>query len=158
MAKILKSKRLKLTTKLKIVKCYIYSIFAYGCEAWTVSKVLEAKIKAFEMWCLRVLGNVRRSDKVTNERVLTKLKTKRQLLSDIQKTKLKYFGHIKRKNNILTTALEGNLEGKRPRGRPRNNWIADIKEWTCQPAYACTSQAADRDLWSVIARQPSKRR
>ena len=33
MAKILKSKRLKLATKLKIVKCYIYSVFTYGCEA-----------------------------------------------------------------------------------------------------------------------------
>ena len=54
--------------------------------------------------------------------------------------------------------LEGKLEGKGPNGRPRNNWMVDIKEWTCQPAYACTSQAADRDLWSVIARQPSKRR
>ena len=72
MAKILKSKRLKLTTKLKIVKCYIYSIFTYGCEAWTLSKVLEAKIEAFETWCLRELGNVMWSDKVTNERVLTK--------------------------------------------------------------------------------------
>ena len=54
-------------------------------------------------------------DKVTNESVLTKLKTKRQLLSDIQKRKLKYFGHIKRKNNFLTTVSEGKLEGKRPK-------------------------------------------
>ena len=158
MAKILKSKRLKLATKLKIVKCYISSIFTYGCEAWTLSKVLETKIEVFEMWCLRELGNVMWKDKVTNESVLTKLKTKRQLLSDIQKRKLKYFGHIKRKNNILTTVLEGKLEGKRPRGGLLSNWMVDIKEWTCQPAYACTSQAADRDLWSVIARQPSKRR
>ena len=51
MAKILKSKRLKLATKLNIVKCYIYSIFTYGCEAWTPSKV-QAKIEAYEMWCL----------------------------------------------------------------------------------------------------------
>ena len=53
---------------------------------------------------------------------------------------------------ILTTVFDGKLEGD------RHNWMADIKEWTSQPAYACTSQAADRDLWSVIARQPSKRR
>ena len=111
------------------------------------------------MWCLRELGNVMWKDNVTNERVLTKLKTKRQLLSDIQKRKFKYFGHIKGKNNILTTVLElGKLESKRPRGRPRNNWMADIKEWTSQRAYACTSQAADHDLISVIARQSSKRR
>ena len=156
MAKILKSKRLKLATKLKIVKCYIYSIFTYGCEAWTLSKVLEAKIEAFKMWCLRELGNVMWKDKVTNESVLTKLKTKRQLLSDIQKRKLKYFGHIKRKNNILTTVLEGKLEGKRPRRPPWNNWMVDIEEWTYLPAYTCTSQAPDCDLWSVNARQPSE--
>ena len=34
---------------------------------------------------IRELGNVMWKDKVTNESVLTKLKTKRQLLSDIQK-------------------------------------------------------------------------
>ena len=106
MAKILKSKSSKLATKLKIVNCYIHSIFTYGCEAWTLSKFLEAKIEAFEMWYLRELGNVMWIDKVTNESVLTKLQTKRQLLSDIQKRKLTYFGHIKRKNNILTTVLE----------------------------------------------------
>ena len=57
MAKILKSKRLKLAAKLKIAKCYIYSIFTYGCEAWTLSKVLEA-----ENWSLRnvVPQNVRK--------------------------------------------------------------------------------------------------
>ena len=53
MAKLLTSKRLKVSTKLKIVKCYIYSIFTYGCEDWTLSNVLEDKIEAFEMWCLR---------------------------------------------------------------------------------------------------------
>ena len=41
---------------------------------------------------------------------------------------------LREKNNILTTVLEGKLEGKRPRGQPRNNWMADIKEWTCQSA------------------------
>lgn len=34
--------------------------------------------------------------------------------------------------------------------------MVDIKEWTYLPAYTCTSQAADRDLWSVNARQPSE--
>ena len=44
MSKILTSKRLKLKTKLKILDCYIFSIFTYGSEAWTLSKVLEDKI------------------------------------------------------------------------------------------------------------------
>ena len=145
-AHLLTSKKLKLSTKLRILKCYVYSIFTYGCESWTLSKVLEAKIEAMEMWCLRRIGNIKWSDRVTNESVIQKLGTKRQLLQNIQKRKTKYFGHIKRKKNMLTTSLEGKLEGKRPRGRPRNMWMTDIKEWTTQCAYACTQKAADRTL------------
>ena len=57
----------------------------------------------------------------------------------------------------IKTALEGKLEGKRPRGRPRTTWMSDIKEWTGQTAYACTQQAAARALGSVMARRRSKR-
>ena len=46
MSKLLSSKRLKLKTKLKILNCYVFSIFTYGSEAWTLSKVLEDKIEA----------------------------------------------------------------------------------------------------------------
>ena len=100
-AYLLTSKKLKITTKLRIVKCYFFSIFTYGCESWTLSKVLEDKIDAMEMWCLRRIGNIKWRDRVTNESVLQKLKTKRQPLYSIQKRKIKYFGHVKRKwNNI----------------------------------------------------------
>ena len=43
MSKILTSKRLKLKTRLKILKCYIYSIFTYGCEAWPCQKSLKTR-------------------------------------------------------------------------------------------------------------------
>ena len=84
-ANLLTTKKLKISTKIRIVKCYVYSIFTYGCESWTLSKVLEDKINAMEMWCMRRLGNVKWSDRVTNESVLEKLHTKRQLLNSIQK-------------------------------------------------------------------------
>ena len=158
MSRILTSKRLVMETRMRIMRCYIYSIFSYGCEAWTQSKVLEDKIDAFEMWCLRKIGQIHWKDHVTNEDVLRRLGTERRLLSDIKKRKLRYYGHIKRRNNILTTAVEGRLEGTRPRGRPRNNWFGDIREWTNRPAYDCTRNASDRHLWNVIARQPPRRR
>ena len=158
MHKVLTSKRLKMSTRLNILKCYVFSIFCYGCEAWTLNKVLENKIEVFEMWCLRMMGKFKWSDLISNEKVLTTLKTKRSLLKDIQKRKLKYYGHIKRKNDILTTVLEGKMEGKRPQGRPRNTWFTDIKEWTGLTGRECNRKAADRNLWGVISRQPSSRR
>ena len=158
MSKTFTSKRLKMKTKIRILKCYIFSIFTYGSEAWSLSKVLEQKIEAVEMWCYRWMGNISWKDKIRNENVLLKLGTKRTLLKDIQKRKLRYYGHIKRKNNILTTAVEGRMRGKRPRGRPRINWFTDVKEWTGLTAAECTRRAANRNLWSVITSQPSQRR
>ena len=85
MSKVFTTKRLKLKTKLNILNSYIYSIFTYGCEAWTLSKVSENKIEVFEMWCLRQIGNIKWKDHVRNEIVLEKLQTSRQLLKSIQK-------------------------------------------------------------------------
>ena len=79
-------------------------------------------------------------------------------LNLLQKRKLRYYGHVKRKNNILTTALEGRMRGKRPRGRPRNNWFSDVKEWTGLSAAESTKRAAFRNLWSVTTSQPPQRR
>ena len=146
------------TPFLNIFLNYIFSIFTYGSEAWTLSKVLENKIEATEMWCLRRLSNILWKDKVSNEEVLRRLGTKRTLLDKIKKRKCRYYGHIKRKNNVLTMAVEGRVQGKRPRGRPRNTWFKDINVWTEQTAYECTKKAADRHLWSVIACQRPKRR
>ena len=146
MSKVLTSKRLKMSTRLNILKCYVFSIYCYGCEAWTLNKTLERKIDVFEMWCLRRMGKFKWSDLISNEDVLKTLKTKRTLLKNVKSRKLKYYGHIKRKNNILTTALEGKMEGKRPQGRPRKTWFSDIKEWTGLKGWECTRMATDRNL------------
>ena len=67
LSKLLSSKRLKLKTKLKILNCFIFSIFTFGSEALTLSKVLEDKTEATEMWCLRKMSNIQWRDRVTNE-------------------------------------------------------------------------------------------
>ncbi|GFR65945.1 endonuclease-reverse transcriptase [Elysia marginata] len=47
-----------LNTKKRILACYIFSVFNYGCEAWTYSKTVQKKIQTFEMWCYRRLLKV----------------------------------------------------------------------------------------------------
>ena len=44
-----------------------------------------SKIEVFEMWCLRQMGNIKWKDHISNETVLKKLKTSRQLLKNIFK-------------------------------------------------------------------------
>ena len=57
----------------------------YGAETWTLTKVLESKIEAFEMWCFRRIGRISWRDKVSNDDVMSKLNTERQLLLEFKK-------------------------------------------------------------------------
>ena len=56
------------------------------------------------------------------------------LLNYIQLTKilnykmLKYFGHLKRSEGLGKIILEGKIEGKRKRERPRRQWERDIRD------------------------------
>ena len=66
----------------------------------------------------------------TNEALLKQLKTEWKLLKTIKQRKLCYFGHIKRQDGFLKMTMEGKLEGRRPRGRPRTSWADNVEQWT----------------------------
>ena len=155
---VLTSRQLSTELKLRVLNCYIMSIFTYGCEAWTLTEVMEAKVDAFEMWCFRRMAKISWKDKVTNNEVLRKLGTERNLLKLVKQRQLRYYGHIKRQNSFLTHAIEGKIAGKRPRGRPRTTWMSNISKWTGKTKHNCTRMAVDRDLWGVIASRPLEKR
>ena len=37
----------------RLLKCYIWSVLTYGSETWTISKIMEKKLEAVEMWFWR---------------------------------------------------------------------------------------------------------
>ena len=62
---LLKSRNIRLLTKVHLVKAMVFPVVMYGCESWTVKKPEHQKIDAFELWCwrrlLRVPSMARRS-------------------------------------------------------------------------------------------------
>ena len=94
----------------------------------------------------------------TNEFVLKKLKTKRQLLATVKQRQLQYFGHIKRHPSIKKDILEGKVEGKRARGRQRTMWTDNIKTSSKLTLAECTKKCQDREGWRVVARRPLSQR
>ena len=49
----LKNKALSNKTKWRLVKALVWSVLTHGCESWTLRKVDEEKIAAFENKCVR---------------------------------------------------------------------------------------------------------
>ena len=158
MKNLLTSKRLSLGLRKKILSCYIYSVFMYGSETWTLTKTLEKKINALEMWCLRRMGRISWKEMKTNNEVCNIMQTKPDLLAKIKTRKLNYFGHIQRHNNVCKMIMEGKVEGKRARGRQRTTWIDNIRDWTSQPMSWSTRKASNREEWRIIARRPLSQR
>ena len=55
---ILRSRGIRLSTKVRLVKAMVFPVVMYGCESWTVKKAEHQRIDAFELWCWRRLFRV----------------------------------------------------------------------------------------------------
>ena len=85
-----------------------------------------------EMWLYQRLLNITWRDKRTHTSILEQLNVKREFYGNIVKRKLMFFGHIIRnKNNrLVPDIIEGKIEGKRGRGRPRICYTDNIILWS----------------------------
>ena len=81
---LLTSKQLKVPLKLRVLNCYLFSLFG----AWTPTDVLEKKIEVFEMRWLGCIGRISFKENKLNEEVLMELNTVRKLLKTLKQRKL----------------------------------------------------------------------
>ena len=120
----------------------------YGCETWTLTKQIEAKIEAYEMWTYRRILRISWKEKKPNKTVLKLMNIKKPvLLTTIKKKQLSYFGHTKRHDSLQKLILEGKVEGSRGRGRKRKTWRGNIAEMISMNINKAGETALDRDKW-----------
>ena len=133
---------------------------SYGCETWTYSKAIYHKINAFEIWCYRRMLIINWTSHTTNIDVLQKIGVKQTTMFK-KIRKLSYAGHIIRNTPghyaTLLTTIEGRLEGKRGRGRPRRTWVDDIREWSSSRYDQIKRAGEHRSLHRTFATHSSGR-
>ena len=80
---------------------------------------------------------------------LNELQTRRELLAQIIKRKMAFFGHACRNNkcNLVKTCLLGMMSGKRRRGRPRMQYNDNIKKLTRASLEENVRRTEDRTAW-----------
>jgi Reverse transcriptase (RNA-dependent DNA polymerase) len=153
MAKEAFNKRRELMTKSMsrkikkiMVKTLVWPVALYGCETWTMRKEEIDRLYAFEMWVWRRMERVSWKDKKTNEDVLQSVGEERSLLETVLKRKKNWIGHVLRGDGLLKCVIEGRMEGKRSRGRPRIGMLDELKEGS----YAnMKRRAEDRAKWRI---------
>ena len=73
MSKVLTSRYIHMTVRIKVLRCYVWSTLLYGCETWIISVAMQKKIDAFETWIYRRMLRISWKDMVTNEEVYRRM-------------------------------------------------------------------------------------
>ena len=99
--KIVKSIDITRKTKIRIVETMIFPIAMYNCEGWTIKKQDRKRMDAFRKWCWRRVLKIWWTRRETKKSVIERIKTKISLEGRIVKQRLRFFGHITRKDRCL---------------------------------------------------------
>ncbi|KAL1458712.1 hypothetical protein WDU94_008838 [Cyamophila willieti] len=122
---------LTLHTKVRLLRCYVFSVLLYGVETWTVNKETTARLEAFELWLYRRILKISWTQKVTNAEVLSRMRKKPEIVNTVKCRKLEYLGHIMRNEErycLLQQILQGKINSRRGPGRRRISWLANLRQ------------------------------
>ena len=140
-----------LSTKIRLLRSLIMSIFLYACETWTLTAETERKIQTMEMGSFRRLLGISYREHITNEEVRSRIRQAigpyKELLTIEKQHKLQWYGHITRSSGLAKTFLQGTVQGGRRRGRQRKRWEDNICEWTGLGLSDTMRKAEEREEW-----------
>ena len=126
---ILKNRSISMNTKFRVLKTHVWFVMVYGCECWTLTKDIEKRIEAAEMWFIRRMLRISWTDRKSNECVLQEANVQRSLIKTIRKRQLEFLGHVSRRKGLEYLSVTGKVEGKRGRGRQRMTFIDSLNFW-----------------------------
>ena len=125
--RIFKSRDVTLPTKVYLVKAMVFPVVMYGCESWTIKKVENWRIDAFELWCWRRLLRVPWTARRSNQSILKEISLEYSLEGLILKLKLQFFVHLMWKTDSLEkTLMLGKIESRQRNVWQRMRWFDGI--------------------------------
>ena len=151
-------KKLSLTTRMRLFRTYVTSVFMYNCEIWTLTKKLENDIDIFHRKFLRNILNIKYPYVIRNEE-LYKRTNEEPWSNIIRRRRLRWTGHLHRipENYPAWIAFEESqrISGtmKKTRGnkltwkKQMTNDLSSIKE---TQNTSVRDMARDREWWRSV--------
>ena len=146
-------KNIAISSKVRLMGSLVMSMCLSACETWTMTADIERRIQALEMRCFRKLLGISYRDQITNEGVKARtgnaIGPYEDLLTAVNRRKLKWYGHVTRSSGLAKTVLQGTVQGGRRRGRQRKRREDNIKEWTGLEWNIILRKAENREEWRL---------
>ena len=93
--KIVYSRKISNSVKIRTFNAHVASVFLYNSELWTVTKKLEITVNTFQRRHLRKILGIHWPKKITNIELYTKTITEEWSIT-IQRRRLNWLGHLMR--------------------------------------------------------------
>lgn len=147
LSSVLCDRKISGNTKGRLYRRVVRPALMYGAETWAVTKAQERKLEVAEMRMIRWMCGLTRRDRVRNERIRGTVKVG-PLGKKIQESRLRWFGHVERRDeSYIGKRVETlDINGKRKRGRPKLRWSDKVEEDLREKGWN-REDTLDRGLW-----------
>ena len=131
----------------------VRSSMLHGSETWPVRKENVVALQRAEMRMVRWMCGVKLKDRLPSKEL-----TERLGIDDIalvlQQNRLHWYGHVLRKDDDdwVKKCMEYEVEGPRPRWRPKRTWREVVRE-DCQARKLNKEDAMDRCRWRKVIKE-----
>ena len=118
-------------------------------------KAQEKKLEVAEMRMLRWMCEVRKLDKIRNERIRGTTKVG-EITKKVQERMLKWYGHVMRREEhcVGRRAMVMKVQGRRKRGRSKRRWLDKVKDDIKEKGMSA-DDVYDRATWRRICHRTS---
>ena len=126
------------------------SSILHGSETWPVRKENEVALQRAEMRIVRWMCGMKVQDRLPSKGLRERLELD-DIISVLQQNSLRWYGHVLRKeyNDWVKKCVEYEVEGARPRGRPKRTWT-EVVQKDCQARKLNREDAMDRIRWRKL--------
>ncbi|KAK2156294.1 hypothetical protein NP493_1980g00015 [Ridgeia piscesae] len=143
-----------LSSKIRLVRSLVMSIFLYACGSWTLTADTERRIQAMEMRCLRKLLGITYRDHISNEEVRSHWAPRRTLdHSKATQTEMV------RASNKMYRACQDNPAGhsarREKKRQTKKRWEDNIPELTGMTLGAAMRKPERREEWRELVARSS---
>jgi len=144
---LLTNKDMSLIMKGRLYSSCVRSSMLHGSETWPVRKENVVALQRAEMRMVRWMCGVKLKDRLPSKELRERLGVD-DIVLVLQQDRLHWYGHVLRKedDDWVKKCMEFEVEGSRPRGRPKRTWREVVREH-CQAHKMSKEDAIDRCKW-----------
>ena len=137
MVPLFTNKDKSLTVRGRLYSSCVRSSMLHGSETWPVRKENEVALQRAKMRIVRWMCGVKLQDRVPSKELRGRLGLD-DIILVLQRNRLRWYRHVLRKedNDWVKKCMEYEVEGARPRGRPKKTWREIVeKDWFAVPLF-----------------------